>query len=263
MPLPAGRAGDAEDGSEPRRHHLDAAPGGGLGRRACALAATVEAERLTSRDAVLDLGLETIEVVARRLHPERERPAAAVHRAGGAGRHRARQRQPARLRRRHLPARRPRHGRPADVALSLARRAAAGRRRATTCGASCACSIRSPPPRRSCASASRARSTRSGREHLARRLARAFVRGGRAARPSISTAATCASRADAARTARDRRASRATWPPLESARGGADPHPGGGPDRGRQVEPRQRARQRGRGGRRRRCRRPRASPPTG
>ena len=36
-----------------------------------ALAARVPAERMTSRDAVMNLGLETIERVARRLHPER------------------------------------------------------------------------------------------------------------------------------------------------------------------------------------------------
>jgi len=35
---------------------------------------SVRAERITSRDAVLALGLETIEVVARRLHPERRDP---------------------------------------------------------------------------------------------------------------------------------------------------------------------------------------------
>src|SRR5262245_23399993 len=39
-----------------------------------ALAAEVPAERITSRDAVLNLGLETIELVAKRLHPEREDP---------------------------------------------------------------------------------------------------------------------------------------------------------------------------------------------
>src|SRR5262245_45071824 len=38
------------------------------------LAASVPAERMTSRDAVLALGLETIEVVAKRLHPERRDP---------------------------------------------------------------------------------------------------------------------------------------------------------------------------------------------
>ena len=38
------------------------------------LAAAVEAERITSRDAALNLALETIEVVARRLHPERGEP---------------------------------------------------------------------------------------------------------------------------------------------------------------------------------------------
>jgi uncharacterized protein len=38
------------------------------------LASQVKAERLTSRDAALSLGLETIEVVAKRLHPERQDP---------------------------------------------------------------------------------------------------------------------------------------------------------------------------------------------
>jgi hypothetical protein len=39
-----------------------------------ALAARVPAERMTSRDAVVNLGLETIELVAKRLHPERKEP---------------------------------------------------------------------------------------------------------------------------------------------------------------------------------------------
>jgi hypothetical protein len=39
-----------------------------------ALAADVKADRLSSRDAVVNLGLETIEVVAKRLHPERADP---------------------------------------------------------------------------------------------------------------------------------------------------------------------------------------------
>jgi uncharacterized protein len=38
------------------------------------LAAEVDVERITSRDAALNLALETIEVVARRLHPERGEP---------------------------------------------------------------------------------------------------------------------------------------------------------------------------------------------
>jgi hypothetical protein len=38
------------------------------------LASAVDAERLSSRDAALNLGLETIETVARRLHPERKDP---------------------------------------------------------------------------------------------------------------------------------------------------------------------------------------------
>lgn len=39
-----------------------------------ALAANVDPSRLSSRDAVVNLGLETIEVVAKRLHPERSDP---------------------------------------------------------------------------------------------------------------------------------------------------------------------------------------------
>ncbi|HET7155071.1 MAG TPA: GTPase [Hyphomicrobiaceae bacterium] len=39
-----------------------------------ALASTANAERLSSRDAALNLGLETIETVARQLHPERKDP---------------------------------------------------------------------------------------------------------------------------------------------------------------------------------------------
>jgi uncharacterized protein len=39
-----------------------------------ALASDVKAERLSSRDAAVSLGLETIETVARRLHPERKDP---------------------------------------------------------------------------------------------------------------------------------------------------------------------------------------------
>jgi len=40
----------------------------------CQLADRVEPERLSSRDALLGLGLETVETVARRLHPERRDP---------------------------------------------------------------------------------------------------------------------------------------------------------------------------------------------
>jgi predicted GTPase len=43
-------------------------------RDVLALAASVRAERITSRDAVLGLGLETIETVAKRLNPERRDP---------------------------------------------------------------------------------------------------------------------------------------------------------------------------------------------
>ena len=39
-----------------------------------ALSSAVNAERLSSRDAALNLGLETVETVARRLHPERKDP---------------------------------------------------------------------------------------------------------------------------------------------------------------------------------------------
>jgi hypothetical protein len=112
--------------------------------------------------------------------PRAPRPAAAVHRARGARRHRASQRQSARLPDLVVPARRPDHGCPAHVALPLARRCR-WPRRATICGASCACSIRLPQRRRSCASASRGRST-TWATSTGRRLARAFVKEvGRAA----------------------------------------------------------------------------------
>ncbi len=86
----------------------------------------------------------------------------------------------------------------------------------------------------------------AGREHLARRLARAFVREvGRAAidlyggslRVSAGPAGDACLGGDPSRHGGPRR-----------ARQRADPHPGRGPDRLRQVEPGQCARQRRRGG---------------
>jgi hypothetical protein len=88
-----------------------------VGRRQ-ALAADVKADRPSSRDAVVNLGLETIEVVAKRLHPERADPllhhgaeALAVIEQASAGLRRLRLRQ---------LLRRPRHRRPTDVASPLA-----------------------------------------------------------------------------------------------------------------------------------------------
>lgn len=71
VPLPAaadGRLEEAEDRGDPvwtpRQEQAWA--------DVMALAAEVPAERITSRDSLLNLGLETIELVAKRLHPERE-----------------------------------------------------------------------------------------------------------------------------------------------------------------------------------------------
>ena len=110
-----------------RRCRLDAAAGRGLGRRHAALPPQVQAERMTSRDAALNLGLETIEVVAKRLHPERSDPLlqftvpealAVIERASTNLRDFLVE---------LLSAGRPHHRGAAHVALSLARRAAAGR----------------------------------------------------------------------------------------------------------------------------------------
>ena len=163
-----------------RRRQLDPAPGEAWDDVMRSPRKSMRAERMTSRDAALGLGLETIEVVARRLHPERRDPLlqftvpealAVIERASAnlrgfvVGR---------------FPARRPHYGCAAHVALPLARRAAAWPRRATTCGASCACSI----PVAAATQELRERFTRqiydAGREHLARRLARRLRQGGRA-----------------------------------------------------------------------------------
>jgi uncharacterized protein len=69
VPLPAAAvknledAGPADEGWTPRQEEAWA--------DVQALAAKVAPDRMTSRDGVLNLGLETVEVVARRLHPER------------------------------------------------------------------------------------------------------------------------------------------------------------------------------------------------
>ena len=203
---------------------------------------------MTSRDAVLGLGARDDRDGGQAPASRAPRSAAAVHGAGGAGRHRARQRQPARL-----------PGQPAFRSATASRSpsscgSTAGaarcswRRRATICGASCGCSIPSPPPRRSCASASRARSTRRGASTWRGRLARAFVKEvGRAAIDLYGgnlrvTPTRLRSHVTAASRARPGRG--------RGARGRAHPHPGGGADRRRQVEPGQRARQCRRGGRR-------------
>ena len=137
---------------------------------------------MTSRDAVLSLGLETIEVVAKRLHPERTRPAAAVHRAGGAGRHRARQRQPARLPRRQLS----RWATASRLPSSCGSIAGAGRCSLAEKGYDLWRIVRLLNPVSAATQELRERFTRqiyeAGREHLARRLARAYVKEvGRAA----------------------------------------------------------------------------------
>ena len=68
MPLPGEGAPDepAEDGWTPQQ--------AGAWSDVIGLAASVSGEHLSSRDAVLGLGLETIEVVTKRLHPERRDP---------------------------------------------------------------------------------------------------------------------------------------------------------------------------------------------
>ena len=124
VPLPAEAvAGDANEPGDPAWTPRQVEAWADVMR----LAANVRAERITSRDAVLNLGLETIELVAKRLHPERSDPLlqftvpealAVIERASDDLRE---------LHRRQLPARRPDHGGAADVALSLARRPAAGR----------------------------------------------------------------------------------------------------------------------------------------
>lgn len=72
VPLPAATAADSVDrdpGDHAWTQHQAAA-----WDDVKALAGKVPAERMTSRDAVLALGLETIELVAKRLHPERGDP---------------------------------------------------------------------------------------------------------------------------------------------------------------------------------------------
>jgi uncharacterized protein len=72
VPLPAGAVPEAAapDPGDPAWAPRQAEAWADVTR----LAASVPAERMTSRDAVLALGLEAIEVVARRLHPERSDP---------------------------------------------------------------------------------------------------------------------------------------------------------------------------------------------
>jgi predicted GTPase len=76
VPLPAaeagiaaGAAGEAEPGEQAWTPRQDEAWADVL-----ALAAKAPAERMASRDGVVNLGLETIERVAKRLHPERDDP---------------------------------------------------------------------------------------------------------------------------------------------------------------------------------------------
>jgi hypothetical protein len=126
------------------------------------LADSARSDRLSSRDAALSLALETIEAVARRVHPERadpllqftvpealvviERTSRAACTRSSPGIFRSATGSPS----------------PRSCGSTAGAGRSAWRRRATTCGASCACSIPSRRPRRSCASASRARSTRWG-----------------------------------------------------------------------------------------------------
>jgi len=74
VPLPPeARLDDADDGEEPADTSWSPRQEeawGDVGR----LARSVDPDRITSRDAALNLALETIETVARRLHPERKDP---------------------------------------------------------------------------------------------------------------------------------------------------------------------------------------------
>jgi predicted GTPase len=72
VPLPATAAGEPED-TEPADEAWTPRQEEAWGD-VKTLAAQVPAERITSRDALLNLGLETIELVARRLHPEDKDP---------------------------------------------------------------------------------------------------------------------------------------------------------------------------------------------
>jgi predicted GTPase len=78
VPLPAAGAGTgdgavATEEAEPGEHAWTARQEEAWAD-VLALAAKVPAERMTSRDGVLNLGLETVELVAKRLHPERADP---------------------------------------------------------------------------------------------------------------------------------------------------------------------------------------------
>ena len=70
VPLPPSAGDDAEDGGDSAWTPRQSEAWDDVTR----LASQVKAERITSRDAALSLALETIEVVAKRLHPERRDP---------------------------------------------------------------------------------------------------------------------------------------------------------------------------------------------
>ena len=192
VPLPPeARLDDADDGEEPADTSWSPRQEeawGDVGR----LPRSVDPDRITSRDAALNLALETIETVARRLHPESKDPLlqftvpealAVIERAS------------ANLRG-FLVSSFPLGDRITVAQLMWLYRwrgAMSWSRRATTFGASCGCSTRSRPPRRSCASASRARSTRPAASTW-RAGWRAPSSRRSAARPSTSTAAACALR---------------------------------------------------------------------
>ena len=225
---------------EPADTSLEPAPGGGLGR--CGAACPQRRSRPHHQPGRgPQSGARDHRDGGAAHSPGAAGSAAAVHGAGGARRHRARQRQPARLPRQLLPARRPHHGRPADVALSLARRHVLGRE-----------GLR-PVAHRAAAQSGRGRHAGAARALHAPDLrgrprapgapAGARLRQGgrpRGHRPLRRQPARCAGPACKARDVdlgqgpgggRD-------------ARGGARAHPGCGADRGRQVEPGERARQR-------------------
>ncbi|MBX9590009.1 MAG: GTPase domain-containing protein [Hyphomonadaceae bacterium] len=73
-PAPAGLAQSLDEGAQSADEQAWTPRQAEAWNDVKALAASVDAQRMASRDAALNLGLETIETVARRLHPERSDP---------------------------------------------------------------------------------------------------------------------------------------------------------------------------------------------
>ena len=192
--------------------------------------------------------------------PGARRPAAAVHGARGPRPDRAHQRRPAQLHPHHASRSATASRWPSSCGSTAGAAPSTWPRRATSSGASCACSTRwrRRPP--SSGSASRARCTRWGASTspaawpapTSREVGRAAIDlyGGnlRVTREQL-TSSRLGGLAPGHGGAGE-------------PRGGADPHPGGRTDRGRQVEPHQHAGRRRGSGRSIPCRPPGRSPPT-